>query len=95
MSSVGIREERPVDEEKLNEWIGRVLREQGADIFRMKGILNVRGRDRRLVFQGVHMLLDAVEDRPWGDVARMSELVFIGRNLDRDALNQGFRSCLA
>ena len=95
VSSVGIREERPLDEKKLNAWLGTVLREQGTDIFRMKGILNVEGSDRRFVFQGVHMLLDAVQDRPWGDARRSSELVFIGRNLDRDALSEGFRACLA
>jgi G3E family GTPase len=95
VSSVGIHEERALDEKKLNEWLGTVLREQGTDIFRMKGILNVKGSDRRFVFQGVHMLFDAVQDKPWGDAARASDLVFIGRNLDRAALNKGFRACLA
>ncbi len=95
VSSVGIHEERALDEGKLNAWLSTVLREQGADIFRMKGILNVLGSERRLVFQGVHMLLDAVQDKPWGTAPRASDLVFIGRNLDRAALNEGFQSCLA
>ena len=95
VSSIGIHEERALDEKKLNAWLGTVLREQGTDIFRMKGILNVEGSDRRFVFQGVHMLFDAVQDKPWGTAARASDLVFIGRNLDRAALTKGFQACLA
>jgi len=95
VTSVGMRLEGALDEAKVNGWLSTLLREQGTDIFRMKGILNVKGKDRRYVFQGVHMLVDGREDRPWGDQARRSELVFIGRNLDREALNRDFRACLA
>jgi len=95
VSSVGIRLEGAIDETKVNKWLSKLLRELGADIFRMKGILNVAGSDARFVFQAVHMLFDAREDRPWGDAPRASELVFIGRSLDRDALERGLRACLA
>ena len=95
VSSVGIHLEGAVDEEKLNGWLGQLLREKGAELFRMKGILHMKGRDRRFVFQGVHMLFDGREDRPWGDAPRASDLVFIGRNLDRSELQQGFSRCLA
>ena len=62
----------------------------------MKGVLNLNGSSRRFVFQGVHMLFDGQPDRPWGaDEKRASQLVFIGRRLDRAELEQGFRSCLA
>ena len=59
-------------------------------------MLDVRGSERRFVFQGVHMLFDGKEDRPWrpGE-PRQSQLVFIGRNLDRTELTAGFRACLA
>ncbi|MBM4023580.1 MAG: GTP-binding protein, partial [Planctomycetes bacterium] len=43
----------------------------------------------------VHMLLDHRPDRPWGDAPRTNRLIFIGRNLDRTALTEGFRACLA
>jgi G3E family GTPase len=95
VSSVGIQIDGAVKEDKLNAWLGRLLREQGTDIFRMKGILNVEGTDKRFVFQGVHMLFDGREDKPWGKGPRTNALVFIGRKLDREALNAGFRSCLA
>lgn len=60
----------------------------------MKGIFSVEGKARRVVFQGVHMLVDAAQGEPWGDTPRTNRLVFIGRNLDRAALNAGFDSCL-
>jgi G3E family GTPase len=95
VGSVGIHLEGGVDEGRLNAWLGELLREKGADIFRMKGILDIHGSDKRFVFQCVHMLFDGREDRPWGDDARSSDLVFIGRNLDRDALTKGFLACRA
>jgi len=62
----------------------------------MKGILNLKGSPSRFVFQGVHMMFEGKADRPWKDAAeRKSQLVFIGRDLDREALNAGFRRCLA
>jgi G3E family GTPase len=95
VTSVGIEVAGKVDVEKFNKWISSLLREKGADIFRSKGILDVAGEDRRFVFQGVHMLLDANADRPWGRGPRANQLCFIGRKLDRAALVAGFRSCLA
>jgi G3E family GTPase len=95
VGSVGIHLEGEVDGERLRAWLSRLLRERGTDIFRMKGILNLRGSPNRFVFQGVHMLFDGREGRAWGDERRASDLVFIGRGLDRRALTQGFRQCLA
>ncbi len=95
VSSVGIHLPGELDPKKLNEWIGELLRTKGGDIFRMKGVLVVKGAPNRLVFQGVHMLFDAKMDRPWGDDPRMNTLVFIGRALDRAALTEGFKSCFA
>jgi G3E family GTPase len=62
----------------------------------MKGIVSVKGHAERFVFQGVHMLFDAQEDRAWKQgETRKNQLVFIGRNLDREALNAGFKACLS
>ena len=95
VSSVGILEAGDVDGEKLNEWLRELLATKGVDIYRMKGVLAIRDEPNRYVFQGVHMLLDHRPDRPWGDASRENRLIFIGRNLDRAALVQGFRACLA
>jgi G3E family GTPase len=95
VGSVAIVEPGQVDGVKLNQWLGVLLRNQGPDIFRMKGILTIAGEDQRFVFQGVHMLFDGRPDRPWkpGET-RKNELVFIGRNLDAGALTAGFKACL-
>jgi G3E family GTPase len=96
VTSVGIEEKRELDPKRLNSWLSELLQTKGQDIFRMKGILNLKGQTRRFVFQGVHMLFEGQPDREWkADETRKSQLVFIGRNLDREALNAGFRRCLA
>ncbi|MBM3259496.1 MAG: GTP-binding protein, partial [Candidatus Sericytochromatia bacterium] len=95
VTSVSIHLEGEIDSERLNMWVSQLLRDKGTDIFRMKGILNIKGSPSRFVFQGVHMLFDGRKDRPWGAEPRASDLVFIGRNLDREALTQGFERCLA
>ena len=95
VTSVGIEIAGDVDGEKLNVWLGDLLATKGVDLYRMKGVLAIRGEPRRYVFQGVHMLLDHRPDRPWGDAPRANRMIFIGRNLDRTALTEGFRACLA
>ena len=95
VSSVGISEHGELDGKKLNDWISELLRVQGGDIYRMKGVLAVRGSTKRLVFQGVHMLFDAKFDREWGGQPRQNTLVFIGKNLDRAKLTEQFKGCLA
>jgi G3E family GTPase len=62
----------------------------------MKGIVEVQGEARRVVFQGVHMRFDGRPDRPWNDGEdRSAILVFIGRNLPEEELRAGLKSCLA
>jgi G3E family GTPase len=95
VSSVGIETTGDADPRKLQDWLGQLLRERGSDIFRMKGVLSVKGHPNRLVFQGVHMLLDHDFGKPWGNEVRGNRMVFIGRNLDRQVLRDGFRQCLA
>lgn len=95
VTSVGISEVGDLDGKRLNEWISTLLRTKGGDIYRMKGVLAVKGSNKRLVFQGVHMLFDAKFDREWGAEPRRNTLVFIGKNLDRAALTEAFKSCLA
>lgn len=96
VGSIALVEEKPLDGEKLNAWLGTLLREYGPDIFRMKGILNIAGNDNRCVFQGVHMIFDGRPDRLWkpGET-RKSELVFIGRNLEQMNLAAQFQACVA
>ena len=95
VTSVGITTAGDLDSDRLNDWIGNLLQTKGLDIFRMKGILSIKGQPNRFVFQGVHMLFDGRPDRPWGSEPRNNSLIFIGRNLDRVELTEGFEACLA
>ncbi|MGD1853667.1 MAG: CobW family GTP-binding protein [Leptolyngbyaceae cyanobacterium] len=93
--SVAITETGTVDSDRLNRWLYQLIQAKGADIFRMKGIVDVDNASRRFVFQGVHMTLDGRPGKPWRpEESRRSELVFIGRNLDESELLAGFRDCL-
>jgi len=94
VQSVGIEAPGDCDGKKLNDWLSGVIREQGADIFRMKGVFAVAGQPDRIIFQGVHMIIDAAAGGPWGGRPRANRLVFIGRNLDRKSLTAGFTNCL-
>jgi G3E family GTPase len=95
VTSVAIVQPGAIDGEKLNGWLSELLRTQGTDIFRMKGILNINGEEDRFVFQGVHMLFEGQPDRPWKkNETRKNELVFIGRNLDEAKLKADFLTCM-
>jgi G3E family GTPase len=94
VTSIGIHQAGELDGKKLNAWISDLLKNKGNDIYRMKGVISVKGSTKRLVFQGVHMLFDAKFDREWGSDPRMNTLVFIGKNLDRASLNASFKACL-
>ncbi|NRA45598.1 MAG: GTP-binding protein [Oligoflexales bacterium] len=94
VTSVGINTPGNLDLEKFQDWMRELLATQGPDIFRMKGVLSFEGKAERYVFQGVHMLFDGRMDRPWNEGERLNSLIFIGRNLDRNALNKGFNECL-
>ena len=88
--------DKPVDGRLFSMWIDKLLAEKGPDILRAKGIIDVKGEDRRLVFQAVHMILEGDFQRPWGEgEKRWSRAVFIGRDLDKAALKAGFEACVA
>ena len=95
VTSIAIERDGDVHPVKLNNWLSRLLRERGVDIFRMKGFISLVGESDRFVFQGVHMLFDGQPERPWGDEPRRNQLVFIGRNLDEESMRKGFEECLS
>jgi len=95
VGSIGIERPGPVDGNRFNAWLSSLVQERGQDLYRSKGILNLAGEDNRFVFHGVHMLLEGRRDRPWGEgEERLNRLVFIGRDLDRTTLTEGFSACL-
>ena len=96
IKGISLSLERPMDGQKFTAWLDRLLGEQGQNILRAKGIIDVNGEDRRLVFQAVHMILEGDLQREWGpNERRWSRAVFIGRDLDEAALKAGFEACAA
>ncbi len=95
ITSVGLTMPGDLDPQKLEAWLDELLATRGPDLFRMKGVLALRDDPHRFIFKGVHRMVDSRVDRPWGTAPRQNALTFIGRNLDRAALEAAFRSCLA
>jgi G3E family GTPase len=94
ISSFVFRDKRPFIMEKLDTFLGGIVEIYGTDMLRYKGVLNVQGNDKRVVFQGVHMLMASDLGKPWENAERESVLVFIGRNLPKDVFEAGLRTCL-
>jgi G3E family GTPase len=94
VGSFSLESTRPVNPERFQAWLSEVLQTQGTRLYRMKGFLNFAGSSERIVIQGVHMVVDTSALGPWGDRARRTQLVFIGRDLDREALRTGFETSL-
>jgi G3E family GTPase len=85
-----------MDRKKITRWITDLTQNQGENILRAKGIIDIAGNDRRLVFQAVHMVLEGDLQREWKrDEKRISRIVFIGRELDAEALKSSFEACAA
>jgi G3E family GTPase len=96
MQSVAIRLPGDIDPEKFMPWINEFTQTEGPNILRCKGILSFAKEPRRFVFQGVHMILDGDLQRDWkpGET-RESKMVFIGRDLNRKAIEAAVEACRA
>jgi G3E family GTPase len=95
ITSVSLKADKPIQPDVFERWFGQILAEQGQNILRYKGILDIKGRDERFVIQGVHMIRDGDFQRPWkAGEPRWSRLVLIGRHLDRAALETAFAACV-
>lgn len=96
IESVSLASDTPLDAEELGEFLSTLLKIKGQDIYRSKGIMAVAGAKQRFIFHGVHMFLETAWGTPWAeDETRQSRAVFIGRDLDREALKQGLAGCAA
>ena len=94
IASVGITLAGEIDRGRFVNWLQMLLIMEGMDVMRAKGILNLKGSDKRHIFQSVFMMFDGQDGHPWGDESRINKMVFIGRGLDRQRLEEGVRGCL-
>lgn len=95
IGSVSLATEKALDGNKLQNWIGELSAVKGQDLLRYKGIFSFDGEDKRIVIQGVHMMLEGKVLSPWKEgEKRYSRFVLIGRNLDPQRLRVEFLSCV-
>lgn len=99
VTSVSSKFEGELNVNKLEGWIGGLMENKAEDLFRYKGVLAVKGMDKKFVFQGVHMLFGGAFNEEIGlwkeGEKRECRFVFIGRNLDHEALESGLMECVA
>ncbi|MEM6665941.1 MAG: GTP-binding protein, partial [Pseudomonadota bacterium] len=96
VSSFSLVSDTPLEPGRFFAWIQEVSQHFGLDLLRVKGIIAFPGDEDRYVMQGVHMMLEGDHQRPWRvDEARVTRLVFIGRDLPRDIIAAGFKRCRA
>jgi len=96
ITSIVLREERPIDMNRFVSWMSPLLQREGDRFLRTKGVFNALGFNERVVFQSVRMLTTMARFHAWtGDELRRTEYVVIGRDLDRDMLAAGLSACVA
>ncbi|KAL3782262.1 hypothetical protein HJC23_013229 [Cyclotella cryptica] len=97
VSSVSCRVKGNVNQAMLSRWISRLIQEDGANLYRYKGILAVKGMNEKFIFQGVGMIFDGgFSDQLWAvpEDERENVFVFIGKNLDHNWLKDCFNACI-
>ncbi len=96
ISSIVLREERPIDMNRFMSWMSPLLQREGDRYLRTKGLFNAKGFNERVVFQSVRMLTTMARFHAWADdEPRRTEYVVIGRDLDREMLASGLAGCIA
>ena len=95
ISSVSLSFPGHVDPDRLNLWLQMLLIQEGMNVFRAKGILNVEGSSERYLFQSVYMMFEGRFDKPWGSNSPLNKLVFIGQNLNSQRLEESLKNFAA
>jgi G3E family GTPase len=89
ISAFCITRDEPIDWEAFVAWVRILIGQHGEKLLRIKGILNIAGRDKPIAVHGVqHMFHDPVELAAWPDDDRRSRLVFITRDLDQSVIEE-------
>ncbi len=95
VKSFVFKSDRAFDPAKLEDFLGAIVNIYGPRMLRYKGVLNMKGTERKVIFQGVHQLMGSDLGPKWADgEPRTSKMVFIGIDLPKDILLQGLEQCL-
>jgi G3E family GTPase len=96
VESFVFRSDKPFNGDKLEQFLSGMIQMYGPDLLRYKGVLWMKGNPRRVVFQGVHMMMGGDLGKPWTKGEKKSSLlVFIGKQLPKDLFIAGLEECLA
>jgi G3E family GTPase len=96
VESFVFKSDKPFDGDKLEQFLSGMIQVYGPDLLRYKGVLWMKGNPRRVVFQGVHMMMGGDMGKPWTKADKKSSiLVFIGKKLPKDLFIAGLEECLA
>jgi G3E family GTPase len=95
VKSFVFRSKKPFSPAKLEDFLGAIVQVYGPKMLRYKGVLNMKGSDRKVIFQGVHQLMGSDLGPKWAPgEEKLSKMVFIGIDLPKDILLQGLEQCL-
>ena len=95
ISAFVFKSDKAFNPERLEEFLGGVVQVYGPDLLRYKGILYMKGINRRMLFQGVHMMMGAEPGKPWlANEKKTTKMVFIGRKLPKEIFTKGLEQCL-
>ncbi len=95
VKSFVFRSDKPFSPAKLEDFLGAIVNIYGPRMLRYKGVLNMEGTDRKVIFQGVHQLMGSDLGPAWADGEnKTSKMVFIGIDLPKDIFMQGLEQCL-
>ncbi|MBT3922688.1 MAG: GTP-binding protein [Nitrospina sp.] len=92
VSSVSLSFPGHVDPDRLNLWLQMLLIQEGMNVFRAKGILNVEGSSEQYLFQSVYMMFEGQFDKPWGSNSPLNKMVFIGQHLNSQRLEESLKN---
>ncbi|AUT58210.1 GTP-binding protein [Paraburkholderia terrae] len=95
IKSFVFRSDRPFDPNKLEDFLGGILQIYGERLLRYKGVLYMKGVDRKVVFQGVHQMMGSDLAAKWQPIEKKTnKMVFIGIELPQDLITDGLEACL-
>jgi G3E family GTPase len=95
VKSFVFRADKAFNPAKLEDFLGAIVQVYGPKMLRYKGVLNMKGSDRKVIFQGVHQLMGSDLGPKWAPgEKKTSKMVFIGLDLPRDVFLQGLEGCL-
>ena len=96
MKSFVFRSDKAFAPARLEDFLGSIVQVYGPKMLRYKGVLHMKGSERKVIFQGVHQLMGSDLGPKWAPGEKKgSKMVFIGIDLPRDIFLQGLEGCLA